>query len=654
MKTISKTTTALIIIFSAFFTSCNTSYEDKSDFKMVLRLWENAYTHDELREGLISQMEKHPVFDEVWMDIKHIENMDQASRMAETLRAIGVEPGTEQCTIGHLDKDALIKPGQEIPENYDPITNSFVYGDYNDNDVLSTYVYERGMVGHDGKTANSQNCPRSKMFCDSTAAFTAAYAQRLKPARMFLDDDLRIYNHAPVSNGCFCENCIADFNAQTGGSWTRETLVAALGDNRNEDLREAWVKFGEESLAILAGSIARAVHAVSPDTEVALENGPNANIPLTGGMLPSVMDSLYAATGHAPSYRPGGGFYNDWSPRGMIEKANTLARQMRGMPSYVTQTPAEVECYHHTASGKSPEGAAVESMLYLAMGCTELSYHILGSCDEPMEWYGDNFFTVLEKYKPYYQNYVDFNLGTEPGGLDEYLSPTYVRRAPDFFRYISNDSRIIGLQAVGLPFTPGGHYPCAYIMNAADFARCGSLDLEMLSRSGMILDEEAFALALDAGFDGHVAEAGGEATPPEGVRYARFFTTDRGGRIAVLPTITADNFNIRRTTEMFAIADWVSSGKLPVIAEDMAQMAYVPRVDAEGNLRSVLALNCSISDSHPVTLRLRGAQDVSSIIWHTVDEPDRKLTFSGGQNGSEITVTIPSVADWRTGWLSLE
>ena len=614
--------------------------EGRSGFKMVLRCWQRSYVNDTLRNGLLEQLKRYRVFDEMWMCLGGQEYASQIKEMADGLKAIGIDPCTEQITIGHLSPVPSVR-------NFDPITRSYLYGDFED-DPFAAFVPEREMIGNDGKTAAGQNCPRSKAFIEYISAYTAGFAELINPARMFLDDDLRIYNHAPVWSGCFCDSCLAEFNFRTGGTWTRRALSDALEDASNAGLREEWVKFGEESLAHVAGSIARAVHKVSPSTAVCFENGPNSNIPQTGGMLPSVFDSLYAGTGIAPSYRPGAGFYNDWTPRDMIKKANQLARQIRNIPSYITRTPAEIECYHHTSSGKSPEGAAVESMLYLAMGCSQLSYHILGSCDEPMEWYADNYFSILQKYKPYFKEYADFNSGTEPGGIDEYHSPTCFKRTDKFFGSVKVDQFADKLQALGIPFTPGGHYPCAYLLDEYDFGKCGVEDVEFFRDKGLILDEKAFGMILDGGYEGCVTEV----PVPEGIRFVRFFTTSWGGRIAVIPSVSPTNVNIRRRDELFAIADWVSGGKLPVIAGTMAQEMFVPRVDADGKLRSVLALNCSISDSCPVTLRLRGASHARAIVWKTVDAKDKALPFK--HDGDDIVVTIPSVPDWRTGWIAIK
>ena len=53
--------------------------------------------------------------------------------------------------------------------------------------------------------------------------------------------------------GCFCDRCLAAFNAKTGGSWTRTELVAKLnGKAVREPVRAQWIAFNAESLALYA------------------------------------------------------------------------------------------------------------------------------------------------------------------------------------------------------------------------------------------------------------------------------------------------------------------------------------------------------------------------------------------------------------------
>ena len=69
-------------------------------------------------------------------------------------------------------------------------------------------------VGQDGKTIHFL-CPRSPAVIAYERAYAKAVIGTANPASYWLDDDLRLGVCKP--NGCFCNRCIAAFNAKTGG-----------------------------------------------------------------------------------------------------------------------------------------------------------------------------------------------------------------------------------------------------------------------------------------------------------------------------------------------------------------------------------------------------------------------------------------------------
>ena len=95
-------------------------------------------------------------------------------------------------------------------------------------------------VGVDGKRIKGVLCPRSPDVLAYERAFAHAVVAALHPASFWLDDDLRMGVSKP--QGCFCDRCLAAFNAKTGGSWTREQLVGKLnGKAVREPVHAAWL-----------------------------------------------------------------------------------------------------------------------------------------------------------------------------------------------------------------------------------------------------------------------------------------------------------------------------------------------------------------------------------------------------------------------------
>ena len=133
-------------------------------------------------------------------------------------------------------------------------------------------------------------------------------------------------------------------------------------------------------------------------------------------------------TGMTPVSRPGHGFYADHEPRGMIRKGLGIARQVRRLEPGITEIAPEIEGYEHKATGKSPKSLGVETMYYLSLGATQMSYAIICAANEPLSWYADNYFKALSIWKPFAKEYASYNRGTHPSGIDPYISPNLVCR----------------------------------------------------------------------------------------------------------------------------------------------------------------------------------------------------------------------------------
>ena len=131
-----------------------------------------------------------------------------------------------------------------------------------------------GWTGPSGVECKYCNCPRQPAFLKRLAEICELYAE-IRPAVVWIDDDLRVVNHYPASGkdgpGCWCTKCIADFSAEEGRPWTREALHAAWkGD---EKLRERWYGFSARSMAEVACTIARSFRKVAPKIELGIPIG---------------------------------------------------------------------------------------------------------------------------------------------------------------------------------------------------------------------------------------------------------------------------------------------------------------------------------------------------------------------------------------------
>lgn len=328
----------------------------------------------------------------------------------------------------------------------------------------------------------------------------------------------------------------------------------------------------------------------------------------------------------------------------MLLKGYDMAREIRRLKPSVREIAAEVEGYRHRATGKSPHGLCVESMFYLAMGATQLSYAIICAASEPMQWYADNYFKSLSAWRPFYEQYVAFNRGTEPGGIDPYIGPDHALRdteagEPSFAWSVAGSGDMIyDMATLGLPFCPDGNHSSALIMDASAVQGLARDEAARLfGTRGILLDRAAWEQARQRRLDTLLTDV----PVPDGLAGVECMISGNGGRTAVVPSFSADVNNAGRLN-LLRIADWLSDGKLPAIMETMAQAAVVPRIDSAQNLRSVMLLNCSISKQDSIRLRLRGCPPEAkrTFVWKKAGQPDEILRPR--YEGTDAVVRIPA------------
>ena len=185
--------------------------------------------------------------DEVWFSTGigfpqmdwHRAHAARLARYAEQLRGAGIVPSLQfQATLGHSD-DLTLQEG----------IAGKTWG---------------GFTGSAGVECKACNCPRQPAFLAYVREMARLYAA-FRPAWVWIDDDLRINNHRPASTkndiGCWCPVCLAAFNAETGGSWTRVALARSIA--KDPALYDAWERFSFAGIAEVARVIAAAMHEVS-------------------------------------------------------------------------------------------------------------------------------------------------------------------------------------------------------------------------------------------------------------------------------------------------------------------------------------------------------------------------------------------------------
>jgi len=606
--------------------------------------------------------------DEVWFSTGiglpplswHAEQSRRQAAAAADLRGIGVEAGLQfQATLGHGDSISALED-----------CSAKNWG---------------GFTGPSGVECRHCSCPRQPAFLEYMAEMARIYAA-WRPSSVWIDDDLRIGNHAPASiwsvkslEGCFCPVCVAAFSTQESAPYDRASLVAALGTD--SALRLRWERFSFSSLAIVAHTIAAAVHEVSPGTRMGYQHCMRED-----GMQSIVFDALAECSGRRVRSRPGGGAYTDHNPWDQVEKAFFLARQMKSLQrcSSIESFCPEIETCPRTFNCRTARSIIAESFANLAMGLDSLSFLIVDASYETPDWYGENLFAPLAAEAPRLKAYEALNRGTFVGGL---VSPG--AQPPRF------------LASAGVPLVTGPDAAsCGAILTAANAASMPEDALDSLFARGVLLEGTAAQALARRGLDRLMG--GLKVRPaPAGV-YEEFAddpmnaglacrrgtggmklvlvpadssvrvigqyvdskgkgcgasmicgTSPKGGRFAVLGC-TGFSLGAASSDQLrlvHRLADYVSGGRLPVVFDDPVRLLAVPRVAADGALRSLFVLNVSIDVQRPARIRLRGVPTAAARArWN--GPGGVQLDVELRREGADSFVTLPELDVWKGGWLS--
>ena len=359
--------------------------------------------------------------DEVWFSTGigfpkmewHERHVARLARYADELRGAGIVPSLQfQATLGHSD-DLTLQEG----------IDGKAWG---------------GFTGSGGVECRACNCPRQPAFLAYVREMARLYAS-FRPAWVWIDDDLRINNHSPGSSrsdiGCWCPTCLAAFNVETGGTWTREKLAQSVA--KDAAAYDAWERFSFAGIAEVARVIAAATHEVSPETRLAYQHGPWRN----GAQL-AIFKAMHEATGLPVGSRPGGGAYYDQNPNGQPTKAIAVARQMKmlGAPDWICCWCPEVETYPRAFASRTVQGILVESIVSLAYGMNAVSLLIMDTRSETEDWYSENLLAPLAAERDVLKGYRDWNRDTMPAGLADESGVT-----SSLYRYA----------LTGIPVVPG-------------------------------------------------------------------------------------------------------------------------------------------------------------------------------------------------------
>ena len=105
--------------------------------------------------------------------------------------------------------------------------------------------------------------------------------------------------------------------------------------------------------------------------------------------------------------------------------------------------------------------------------------------------------------------------------------------------------------------------------------------------------------------------------------------------------------------EYLRLADGVCGGRMPLLPEEPAMAAIMPKVRADGSFATAAIVNTRIDEQPSFKVRLRKFAG-SKIAWHALDAPFAvMLDVVRDEPGGDAVVAIPAIGPWSGGILGM-
>lgn len=636
-------------------------------------------------DSLIKEIKAHPgSCDEVWFATDYgFPPLEKHCRSAETLRE---------------SADKFRKAGVRVSLQ---LSNSIGHGQYMRSQdctgLVSPDSKVQYMVDADGTQAGYCFCWNDEYFRNYTFEALRYYLRAVKPYAVWVDDDLRAVNHNPVSHGCFCDSCIAEFNSRYGTDFDREGLVEAI--HTDIETRKKHVEFLRSTLYGFTYELSRVVHEELPECRMALQNCANGGY--TGYDISFIFDAMKNATGYAPFYRAGGGSYNDYSPAEFIHKSSFIAYQNMMLPDYVEDRRPEIENLPDVVFGKSIAGTCFETSCYLANGCTAMSYAMLMNDYEPMKWHGE-MLGAFAQHRKYWEKLSEASKHGTVCGLAPFFPKTaYLAPSKKPFDYSKEEIFFAeGLRFCAVPVAFTNKEAEVYVINGRIAETLSAEEAEYLLSRNVVCDGEAVAVLNERGFlkninakkvsvqerremfTEHAVNKGMgnrtwggqiwrdydyELTGADTEIISEYYSQSTG-KIEFLGTAAAvfktskgakwaafgfDLWERTKSTEkrsqFLNTCEYISGTRFAAELLTPLQACVYPVADGENRLLAVSIVNCTVGESGELKLRIKSPKsDSFTFMGQYVPETTVKAERV---SADEYEVTLPSIGGWSVGTL---
>ncbi len=647
----------------------HTNAEERKSMTISWRL-KPAYWHeDEQFDEVLQAFDKHPMIaDEIsffigdmttWHGYTPLDEIDRqmalARRRFEQVRSIGV------ATVGFNVWPSFGNEGS--PCRYHESMPQLPYPN---------------RVDRDGHVFHKCACPNSADFLEHTRA-VYRLAAAAHPDFIWIDDDFT----GPLKTQCFCDACVAGFE---GSEWqSRETLVEALDQAENEELRRAWLDYSRRFLRGYCAMVRGATDETDPNIDLGLMTvGPGVGTH-GGDYIADCMRILRSHRG-----RPGHGFYKDHTPRDLTGKILEAAWQIQHYPDGTDDIQYEYEDWPCTPMDKSVSTSIHEITLALAAGCSGVAmstFHFTGSGvadQDPL------MATMAAKQKEWdaYRNAANglTLAGLHPGVAVERqrelaLVTDTARCNPGDFREWAH---------FGVPFTFDPAFAVGAILGAEAASGLPADELESIFAGPVFMDVDALRELqkrklhnwtgckagdylpgsserftehrLNGEFTGQVRTMfwyGGNAIQPiaadvellsrlsypwqdEAEPCMTAYENELGGRVVIMGYEPWTAFGLRnKWTQLQTVMAWATDGRMPLSIDRMLRVTPFLRVNEKNDRFALTLMNNGLDDTGEFTIAVRtGAASVRTL--------PKEDTLPATKEDDMVRLRIANLPAWST------
>jgi hypothetical protein len=264
-------------------------------------------------------------------------------------------------------------------------------------DMRPVYPDMTFCVDYTGVESHACACSLSEAWqqylCDAFALYAST-----RPEILWVEDDIRTFNHAPVEYGCFCRQHMIAFSERVGQAVTREMLVEAmLRPGEPHPWRGEYMTMQGELMVSVLARLEKAVHAVSPETRLGLMTSDPEDHALEGRMWAHLGRALEGP--HDLVARPCMACYNEVLPDGLIGVFDIARKTIFCLPDNARICP-ELENFNYTRFSKSVRSTRLQLGICGLLGARDITMNLFDHMGSPMaldEQYG----AMLTQMRPW-------------------------------------------------------------------------------------------------------------------------------------------------------------------------------------------------------------------------------------------------------------